>query len=378
MRVCILSMQRVPNFGSLLQGYSLKKMIEGLGHEVSFLEIQAHPEEDRLLDGYRKNFSSEYGGGGRKGGWLRKIDRNLFRRLMLRRKNREQSKLMRQFQRQIIRPEDAPPGRRYDCCVIGSDEVFNALNETEWGFTSQLFGNVPQAERVITYAASCGFTSYEALPLPAAAVIRSSFANIARFSVRDANTLHFVEELSGVVPEVHDDPVVAGDFSREAEQAPGVKGLPGRYCIVYAYRDRINQPGEIAAIKRLCRRERMEPVSVGASQVWIRRHPALTPFQLPRVFSGAAFVVTDTFHGTVFAAKYAKKFAVLIRPSNENKLSDLLLRLEIENHRADSPERLEEIYQIDHDLHRMREMEAAAREKAAEYLREAISGAREI
>ena len=43
---------------------------------------------------------------------------------------------------------------RYDLCVIGSDEVFNCLSTGGWGFTSQLFGNVPEADSVITYEKS--------------------------------------------------------------------------------------------------------------------------------------------------------------------------------------------------------------------------------
>ena len=49
MKVCILSMQKVQNFGSLLQSYSLKKIIESLGHEVSFIDIEPIPEDDKLL-----------------------------------------------------------------------------------------------------------------------------------------------------------------------------------------------------------------------------------------------------------------------------------------------------------------------------------------
>ena len=43
------------------------------------------------------------------------------------------------------------------------------------GFTSQLFGNVPEAKRVITYAASCGTTKYEDLPDEIADRIREFF-----------------------------------------------------------------------------------------------------------------------------------------------------------------------------------------------------------
>ena len=52
MKICILSMQRVPNFGSVLQGYSLKKMIESLGHEVDFIDIKENDEENNIVYEY--------------------------------------------------------------------------------------------------------------------------------------------------------------------------------------------------------------------------------------------------------------------------------------------------------------------------------------
>ena len=40
MKVGIISMQRVKNYGSFLQAYSLKKNIEAKGHECEFIDIK--------------------------------------------------------------------------------------------------------------------------------------------------------------------------------------------------------------------------------------------------------------------------------------------------------------------------------------------------
>ncbi len=364
-------MQRVPNFGSLLQGYSLKKMIEELGHEVEFIDIQENPDENRLLKDARKSFSFEYGCNRKKS---HKIDKYILNRIITKKRNKDQTYLMWEFQNRIIALNKENNRKNYDCCVIGSDEVFNALNETNWGFTSQLFGNVPQADRVITYAASCGFTSYSELPKTAKDIIKTSFCNISHFSVRDNNTLEFVKKLSDKEVAINYDPVVVGDFTEEANLEVGIINLPDKYCIVYAYHDRINSEKEIKAIKSLCKKEGMEIVSVGASQAWIRNHLVITPFQIPEVFSKAQYVVTDTFHGTIFSAKYAKKFAVIVRPSNENKLEDLLDKLDITEHKVVSINQLNDIYQKEHDLQMMHGIEKRERDKSIQYLKNAISG----
>ena len=48
-KVEIISMQQVDNYGSVLQAYSLKKMIEGLGFEVSFADIEKGENEELNL-----------------------------------------------------------------------------------------------------------------------------------------------------------------------------------------------------------------------------------------------------------------------------------------------------------------------------------------
>lgn len=372
MKICILSMQRVPNFGSLLQGYSLKKMLESQGHEVSFIDIQDNSEEDELISKYRKNYSFEYDKKINNRIFKGKIDKFFFNRIKGKIANIKQNRIMWDFQKKIINLNNAANNDHYDYCVIGSDEVFNVLNPSDWGFTSQLFGNITQADRVITYAASCGFTSYNELPKCAINIIRESFNNISQFSVRDNNTWEFVNSISGIDSNIHYDPVVVGDFEEEISRQELIRNLPSRYCVVYAYHDRINKPDEIKAIKKICKKEKMKIVSVGNSQSWIGKHLVVNPFQIPQVFSKAQFVVTDTFHGTIFAAKYSNKFAVIVRESNQNKLNDLIEKLEIQKHRVKSMFQLEKIYEENHNLEIMHAIEIREREKAINYLKESI------
>ena len=40
MKIGILSMQRVPNNGSFLQAYGLKRILENLGHDVVFIDYR--------------------------------------------------------------------------------------------------------------------------------------------------------------------------------------------------------------------------------------------------------------------------------------------------------------------------------------------------
>lgn len=59
------------------------------------------------------------------------------------------------------------------------------------------------------------------------------------------------------------------------------------------------------------------------------------PFEVLAYFKNAEEVITDTFHGTIFSVLTHRPFTTLVRKSvgdsygNEEKLSDLLIRLEL-------------------------------------------------
>lgn len=52
-------MQKVQNFGSLLQSYSLKKLLESLGAEVHFIDIERNEEDDKVVGNIRLEFVNE-------------------------------------------------------------------------------------------------------------------------------------------------------------------------------------------------------------------------------------------------------------------------------------------------------------------------------
>lgn len=368
-KVCILSMQNVDNMGSLLQAYALKQTVQTLGWDVEFLDIQPNDADNLLLGGKQLGYAQEQEQRGL-AGKIKKIDRYTANRIQIKLKTILGKKYYLAFRKQYLGIEKK--SEHYDCCIIGSDEVFNCMNTGSWGFTSQLFGNVAQAETVITYAASCGATKYQDLPVQAAQRIRWAFQKVQGFSVRDRNTLEFVSQLTDSPVLQHLDPVLIYDFSREMAQCP-IPAVPKNYCLVYSYYNRIHTPREIQAIQDFCRRHRLVPVTVGAPQFWVRRHIECTPFQCLKLFQAADFVITDTFHGTIFSAKYADKFAVLTRPSNYNKLSDLIERLGIAEHHIPSLENLEIVFSKKKDQKAILHRTVQAREDAVHYLDGALA-----
>ena len=376
MRICILSMQRVSNFGSLLQSYALKKMLEELGHTVRFIDIEAIESDKKLLIN-QSTFPKSCSIMQKVFFGLKKIDKYFFNKIRVRRLYRLQTNIFQDFRVNKLNISDGDNDKHYDLCVIGSDEVFNCLTPSSWGFTSQLFGNVRQASAVITYAASCGATQLNQVPMQVRKRIEEVFSRIKAFSVRDENTREFVTKLTQKPVFLHLDPVALGDFENEMMGVGELYDkLPEHYCIIYSYYNRIANEKEIKPILNFCNRYGLEPVAVGAPQKWVKMYLPLTPFEVLISFQRADFVITDTFHGTIFSARFARKFAVTTRPSNQNKLGDLIERFHLQKHQILTFEELDKVFMIEKDQKAIDDLIIEQRCISKKYLLEYIGEAK--
>lgn len=359
MKVYILSMQQVNNYGSVLQAYSLKKMIESLGNEVRFLAIEKGTDDALSIQCEKKDIDKK------NDSWLET------------QWNRVKGKILGRNLRRVFYEFRNSTGlnsvngdEHFDTCVIGSDEVFNCLQKSKWGFSSQLFGKVEAAERVITYAASCGSTKVDDLSDELREAIKSAMSNLSVVSVRDKNTADFVEKISEKKPVYNLDPVAVGNFDDEIRNVTVNSKLPKKYCIVYSYAERFSDPEEIRAISEYCKKYNLKIVAPFGRQKWIPSYETLTPFELLKAFQNAECIVTDTFHGTLFGAKFGKRMAVLIRDSNQNKLEDLTQRLQIQSHVITDISQLETVLKKELDKKKIGQILGLEREKSLKYLKE--------
>ena len=316
MKIGILSMQKIPNYGSFLQALSLKMQLEQRGHDVYFVDILPGKQ---IVSAQASASDS----------MLKKLDKYALKRIENYLLHRRMCKIHTEDQIAYLQTEkQLPDGSKFDLVIIGSDEVFNATVPSGWGFSQQLFGKVENTDRVVTYAASCGSTTYDsAAQYGIIPELRDAMKNLGSLSVRDYNTEDFVRRITGREAERHVDPVFLSDFDPFIPQVS--KRKP--YLLVYAYPNRICQEEEIFAIRKYAKAHGLDIVSVGMQQRWCKHNIPATGFELLGYVKNAACVVTDTFHGTVFSIKYNKKFVSLIRDSNSNKLGGLLKQFDLYN-----------------------------------------------
>lgn len=369
--ICILSMQKVQNYGSLLQGYALKKLIEEVGGRVRFIDIERRESDDQLRCCSKLEFIQEKERCGKFTDKLRKIDRYFFNRLKIKLQNTRQNQLFDNFREKVLQIDESDNHAHYDTCVIGSDEVFNCMIPSQWGFTTQLFGDVRQSDKVITYAASCGATTLGDLNGGMRSAIQKALSGVSAFSARDNNTVDFIDGIVGSgTAQQHCDPVWVYDFTEEVERTLLTVDLPERYCIIYSYSNRIHSHYEIDAILEFCRRNLLTPIAIEGGQMWLKNFVVASPFEVLKIFQGAEFIITDTFHGTIMAEKFNGNYAVMLRDSNRNKLEDLIHRIHAENHLIVDFSELQSVYGMRSSRSASLARQSSERIRTMEYLKE--------
>lgn len=328
--VGIMSMQRIANYGSFLQAYALKTMIEALGHHVQFVDYHVCPP---VIQGASES-SSKLTRLVKKGMETLAFHAPLQHKLaFIEYKKNYANKylpLLGISDRYNYQPS-------LDCLVIGSDEVFNCIQKnTNVGFSPELFGVDNRAKKVITYAASFGNTTLSKLrQYQKDAEIASYLRGISAISVRDRNSGEIVSTLTGRNPEYHLDPVLAYDYFNDCGKIPDIR-IRERYLILYAYSGRITD-SEADWIAKYAKRKGLKVYAIGGVQKCADRFIDCSPFEVLAYFKAAEEIITDTFHGSIFSTIAHKPFTTIVRKSvgnsygNEEKLSDLLSRLGLQS-----------------------------------------------
>jgi hypothetical protein len=216
--------------------------------------------------------------------------------------------------------------------VVGSDEVWNLAHP--WYSHKPLFyGEGLKTGRLFSYAASFG--NYDA----ERGLDRFWSDKLARFSavsVRDYNSRALVSEALGVEPALVLDPCLQFADRIPRERAEGERP----YALVYGH----GFPDWLGPVAREWAASRgLALLSVGygcpfADDERIEEGP----LGFARLVAGAEAVITNFFHGCVFALVMGKPFVVTPTPYRLNKVRDLTAKLHADRHLLSEPTGVEE------------------------------------
>ena len=371
MNIKILSMQRVVNYGSFMQAYALKKVVEAAGHTVTFCDFNAGDprhlgEKVKKVTFWHKFFNLRQ--------FIFKPTSYLAYRAF-----RRQSK---HYYKQYAWPTLGINANRNcdyngDLMIIGSDEVFNYTQNHAFGYVPTLFGHGVTASSIISYAASAGYAN--ASDVESDGMQDEMIKGFARFDaigVRDQNTFELASRYAKQAVHYTIDPTLLYDFTQETPDAP----IPSNYLLVYAYGGRIDAAFDVKKITQYAKSKNLRVVSVGFYNDWCDENIVVKPFDLLAVFKHASYVVTDTFHGTIFSIKYCKPFVSIIQGenkwgSNASKVGFLLQQLNLSSRIINNADNLAKDLDASIDYVAVNHTLAILRDQSLQFLHGALNKA---
>ncbi len=213
----------------------------------------------------------------------------------------------------------------YDVILSGSDQIWNPKIFPDGHFDPVFFGAFSD-RRKIAYAPSFGMPK---VPEGMETELRGYLERFSHISVRERQGREIVKEITGQEVPVVLDPTLlltadqwleaASDHLFTQRDSFGHQlpvPVPGGYILCYC----INKPGALAPyIQEFARRSHLPIVQLcGIRQkVHPRARQVLDagPAEFLELFANAAFVFTNSFHGTVFATQFQVPFFTAVAPS---------------------------------------------------------------
>lgn len=298
MKVGIVTITELENFGNRLQNYALQQVLQDIGCLVETIP-------NRIV--YEKRRKPLYKAILRMDGFFRWIflgDRYLLTS-MEKQKNfdrfdAEYFKFSSQYSTLNYIPEDLD--EKYDAFIAGSDQIWNSYFLFNYEFNFLQFA---QPYKRISYAASFGADHVKAEYVEQFAKYLSEISHI---SVRELAGKKIVEELTGKTATVVLDPTMLLDVTRwTAMERKPVWAVGEMFILVYYLG---STQGRQAIFNQLYT-EKAEYKSYQIIDIFDPNLPeqyASRPDEFLWLIHHAALVVTDSFHGTVFSILFGTPF----------------------------------------------------------------------
>jgi hypothetical protein len=311
-KIGVLTFHRCINYGSYWQARCLAEGLRARGHDVELLDHESHT--------------------------VRRAEaRCALQPTLPERTPRDQVKSYAVKTRRFIEAfADLPLSRpfplhepqaadRYDAIVVGSDEVWN-FRHPWYGSKPIFFGEGLNADRFVSYAASFGnHSAWNGIDRSWA----SKLERFASISVRDENSRHLIRNGTGRDPDMVLDPVL--QFPDVVPSKKADESSP--YAVVYGhgFPDWLKQK-----VRRWADQTGIRLLSVGYSNDFAEEQRIeADPHEFAELMAGAEAVITNFFHGCVFALKNGKPWVSAPSDYRSIKIPDLAASLGAEHRLID-------------------------------------------
>jgi len=316
-KISIVTVYNSLNYGGYLQAYALNQILKQVGGHVSFLETKArNPLRETLRSTIEKLLSFKF--------------RNA---IFLVKKYLCLREAVNMFT--ICSTEVSL--REQDIFVFGSDEIWNISRKKIRDYPVFLGVGIPDSY-LVSYAVSINTT--ELKQIKEHNFFIDSIEKFNKISVRDEHTLNTIKSAIAKDISLVLDPTFL--LSRDTYDLLEEDCAEKDYVLIYSYGDKMNEE-KIKQIKSFAKSKAMKLISVGFYLEWCDKSMAVSPFLFLSYIKKASFIITDTFHGTVFSIIYNKPFVAY--GGNSTKINEVLKQFGLETRNAQDETVLKSIFE---------------------------------
>lgn len=366
-RVGILTFHWADNFGAILQAYALQKVVGNLGYQVEIVDFR--PPD--LVLSYRptlrrKELEVVYGKG--------KMVRGFIVELLTFLKKKKRVRLFEEFRQQFLKLSEKRCStaeelcllvREYNCCIVGSDQVWNPYFLLRSGGVYLLPFCGSQGK--IAYAASIA----ESIPEPLLDFYKVHVSDFDYVSLREKSLCNYLSSVLERPIEAALDPtlLLSKEDYREIARKP-VMNLHKRFLLAY----NLGNPRVLRLAEDLSTKTGLPVVCYKKPLKRLLDQRKTFDHFGPREFlwlvDQADIIVTDSYHGTIFSILFEKPFFVVLPESKSVRILDLLDMLKLSDRVFRDSSTFLNFGSVDYS--EIREILRDEREKSLSFLRDAL------
>lgn len=326
MKVDIITRHSVPNYGSLLQSYATQKTIEKLGHEAEIINYTRYEERyENLANTLLKG---------------KKWDNNKFTRFIYKfiqtpnyaRMYKKFAEYRKDFLRETINEygnlseltENIPVS---DVYCSGSDQIWGKIGTSE--YDPVYFLEFAKNKRCIAYASSFGKTE---MSFELNENLDGLLNKYEKILVREDSAKEILKNKGFENVEHVLDPTLLLNEDEWKELSRKARKPKGKYILIYQLHDNIEFD---KFAKKFAKKLNFKLIRISPSFYHIKRSGKLVylpdQYEFLSYFENAEYILTDSFHATVFSIIFNKKFIDILPGKTSTRITSMLKLTNLED-----------------------------------------------
>lgn len=324
MKVEIITRHAVANYGSILQAYATQKAIENLGYESEIINYIRTDEQGKNIGNTMLKRNKK---------WNRNfITRCIYRALQTPVYNNSYKKF-ESFRKEFLKEtkelyndgETLKKIKDVDIYCTGSDQVWGKIGDSEYD-ENYFLDFVPKGKKCISYAASFGKNEITKNLMEKLPILLQKYNDI---TVREDSAQEMLKNMGIMSRQVLDPTLLLKKEDWEAVTSNKVKSKG--YVLIY----QLHEDKKLEEYAKKFAKKVGKPL-VRISISWLYKFKSgklaylPTPNEFLGYFKNCEYVITDSFHATVFSIIFNKKFIDILPNGTGTRIVSLLKVLDLE------------------------------------------------